>query len=190
MHRTAVSTSLTAACCLALLTACTGGDHDSDRKPDAHTALRLNQSADTVGAGGDGTMRITPDTVLYLRRTSSGTAEHGLYAVVTFSAENRSKTPVTATTKTGGFRWKAPDGHTVGAGNSRSAARIAPTGFADGGPTVPVGTFRRNTLAFDITDAEKGGTLVYVDGRGDAYRWRIPSTSSGRVVTALKRALT
>ncbi|MFF7240003.1 hypothetical protein [Streptomyces collinus] len=189
MRRTAVSTSLIAACCLGLLTACTGGDHDSGQKPGAHTTLRLNQSADTAGVGGDGTMRITPDTVLYLRRTSSGTAEHGLYAVVTFSAENRSRTPVTATTKTGG-RWKAANGHTVGAGNSRSAARIAPTGFADGGPTVPVGTFRRNTLAFDITDAEKGGTLVYVDGKGDAHRWQVPSTSSGPAAAALKLALT
>ncbi|MFE0510104.1 hypothetical protein [Streptomyces sp. NPDC058964] len=135
-------------------------------------------------------MRITPDTVVYVRKTSTGTPEHDLYAVVTFSAENRSKTPVTATTRIGGFRWKAANGHIVSAGNSKSAAKIAPIGFSDGGPTVPTGTFRRNTVAFDITSAEKGGTLVYVDGNGDAYRWKIPSANSGPVVSALKFALT
>ncbi len=191
MRRTAtVSTALITVCCLAPLTACTGGDNNGSPKPRTRTALKLSQSADTAGAGGDGTMRITPDTVLYLSRTSSGTPERDLYAIVTFSAENRSKRPVTATTKTGGFRWKAANGHTVSAGNSRNAARIAPTGFADGGPTVASGTFRRNTVAFDITNAERGGTLLYVDGNGDAYRWQIPATSSGRAVSALKLALT
>ncbi|WP_225827580.1 hypothetical protein [Streptomyces naphthomycinicus] len=190
MHRTAVSTALVTVCCLGLLTACTDDGSGSTPEPSAHAALRLSQGADTAGAGGDGTLRITPDTVLYIPRTNTGTPEHDLYAIVTFSAENRSKSAVTATTKTGGFRWKAADGHTVGAGNSKSAARIAPPGFADGGPTVPTGTFHRNTVAFDITDAEKGGTLLYVDGNGDSYRWQVPSTSSGPVVSALKLALT
>ncbi|MFF9154627.1 hypothetical protein ACF1AB_20620 [Streptomyces sp. NPDC014846] len=191
MRRTAtVSTAVITVCCLAPLTACTGGGDESSPKPSAQTVLKLSQSADTAGAGGDGTMRITPDTVLYLRSTSSGTPEHDLYAIVTFSAENRSRRPVTATTKTGGFRWKAADGHIVRAGNSKSAARIAPTGFADGGPTVAGGTFRRDTVAFDITKAEKGGTLLYVDGNGDAHRWQLPATSSGRAVSALKLALT
>ncbi|PKW12347.1 hypothetical protein SAMN05428944_0397 [Streptomyces sp. 1222.5] len=190
MRNITTSAALITVCCVGLLTACTHGDDRDEPKPSARATFELGQSADTAGVGGNGTMRITPDTVLYISRTNAGAPEHDLYAVVTFSAENRSKTPVTATTKVGGFRWKATKGHSVSAGNSKSAARIAPDGFADGGPTVPSGNFRRNTIAFDIASAEKGGILVYVDGNGDAYRWRIPNASTGPVVSALKLALT
>ncbi|MBL1083510.1 hypothetical protein JK359_16270 [Streptomyces actinomycinicus] len=189
MRHTARATTLIAVCCLGL-TACTASDDRSTPEPSQRAQLRLRQSAGTAGAGGKGTMRITPDTVVYVRRAGNGTPEHDLYAVVAFTSENRSEFPVTATTRKGGFRWKASNGHTVGAGNSISAARIAPTGFSDGGPTVSAGTFRRNTVAFDITTAEKGGTLIYLDGNGDSCRWTIPPTNSGSTVSALRIALT
>ncbi|MFK0261563.1 hypothetical protein ACIQU1_09550 [Streptomyces angustmyceticus] len=190
VRHTATATALITVCCLGLLTACTDGDHQGKSEPTPRTALRLRQSAETVGVGGRGAMRITPGTVVYVHKAGTGAPEHELYAVVAFSAENRTDTPVTATTGKGGFRWKASNGHTVEAGNSKGAARIAPVGFHDGGPTVQPHTFRRNTIAFDITKSEKGGTLVYVDGHGDTFRWKIPATSSGDVVSALKSALT
>ncbi|MEU8871565.1 hypothetical protein AB0D24_10365 [Streptomyces javensis] len=190
MHHTHRATTLITVCCLALLTACTDGDDQSKPEETRRTAPRLGQSADTVGADGKGAVRITPDTVVYVHKASTGMPEHDLYAVVTFQAENRSDAPVTVAASKGGFRWKAPSGHTVKAGNSKGAARIAPIGFHDGGPTVQPHTFRRNTVAFDITDAEKGGALVYVDGNGDASRWTIPTADSGTAVSALKSALT
>ncbi|MFH8683566.1 hypothetical protein [Streptomyces lydicus] len=184
------ATTLITVCCLGLLTACTEDDDRGEPGPTPRTALRLGQNADTVGVGGKGALRITPDTVVYVHKAGADTPEHDLYAVVAFSAANRTATPVTATTGKGGFRWKAPDGHTVKAGNSRGAARIAPVGFHDGGPTVRPHTYGRNTVAFDLTDAEKGGTLVYVDGKGAAFYWKIPAASSGDTVAALKSALT
>ncbi|MCG0283721.1 hypothetical protein [Streptomyces sp. PSAA01] len=190
MRHTNRATTLITVCCLGLLTACTDGEDQGKPEPPPRTALTLRQSAETVGVGGRGAMRITPDTVVYVHKAGTGTPEHDLYAVVTFSAENRSNTPVTATTGKGGFHWKAPNGHTVKAGNSKGAARIAPVGFHDGGPTVQPHTFRRNAIAFDITNSEKGGTLIYVDGDGDAFRWKIPTASSGDAVPALKSALT
>ncbi|MFH8629719.1 hypothetical protein ACH4CC_07580 [Streptomyces lydicus] len=190
MRHTSTATTLVTVWCLGLLTACTDGNDQAKPEPTPRTALSLRQGADTVGVGGKGAVRITPDTVVHVSKASTGTPEHGLYAVVAFSAENRTDTPVTAATGNGGFRWKAPNGHTVKAGNSKSAARIAPIGFHDGGPTVQPHTFRRNTIAFDIANSEKGGTLVYVDGNGDAFRWKIPAASSGDAASALKSALT
>ncbi|MFI7093799.1 hypothetical protein [Streptomyces lydicus] len=98
----------------------------------------------------------------HVNKASTGTPEHGLYAVVAFSAENRTDTPVTAAISIGGFRWKAPNGQTLKAGNSKGAARIAPIGFHDGGATVQPHTFR----------------------------WKIPAAHSGEAASALKSALT
>ncbi|MFH8370563.1 hypothetical protein [Streptomyces sp. NPDC018031] len=179
---------LAAVCCLSL-TACTGSDDGGSPPPGPRTTLRLGQGTDTAGAGGRGTVRITPDTVVYVDRTRTGTPEHGLFAVVTFKAENRAGTPVRTTADDGGFRWKAPDGHTVGAGNGEGARRIAPVGFSEGVPTVGPDTFQVDTVAFDITTAGKGGTLVYRGGDGAVFRWKLPSTSSGPVVAALESAL-
>ncbi|WP_310715431.1 hypothetical protein [Streptomyces lydicus] len=41
-----------------------------------------------------------------------------------------------------------------------------------------------------LLTSEKGGTLVYVDGNGDAFRWKIPAASSRDAASALKSALT
>ncbi|MFD0382343.1 hypothetical protein ACFQ2B_07520 [Streptomyces stramineus] len=43
--------------------------------------------------------------------------------------------------------------------------------------------------AFDITDAQRGGTLVYTDGEGATYEWKIPAQDSGSQVAELKKKL-
>ncbi|MFE4960357.1 hypothetical protein ACFRCW_42070 [Streptomyces sp. NPDC056653] len=134
-------------------------------------------------------MQITPDTVVYIGRTSFGTPERGLFAVVTLKAMNRGRAAVKTTAGSGGFRWKTPAGHTVGPGDGRSAGKIVPIGFSEGGPTVRPNTYQAETVAFDITTAGRGGTLVYTDGDGVAFCWKFPSTSSGSAVPALKSAL-
>lgn len=117
-------------------------------------------------------MQITPDTVVYIDRTRFGTPERGLFAVVTFKAMNRGKAAVKTTAASGGFRWKTPGGHTVKQGEGKGAGKIAPIGFSEGGPTVRPDTYQAETVAFDITTAERGGTLVYVDGDGVAFAGR------------------
>ncbi|MDQ1023972.1 hypothetical protein QF035_001554 [Streptomyces umbrinus] len=182
------ASALAAACCLSL-TGCSGNDDRSDPQPSPRTALTFGQSADTAGAGGKGTAQITPDAVVYVDKAGTERPEHGLFAVVRFEAENRSKTPVTTTARQGGFRWKASDGKTVKAGNSEGAGRIAPVGFSESGPDISPKTYQADSVVFDITAAEKGGTLVYVDGDDVAFRWKMPSTDSGSPASALKSAL-
>ncbi|MET9680636.1 hypothetical protein [Streptomyces coeruleorubidus] len=182
--------SVLAITCLSLA-ACSDGDGKSDPEPSPRTALKFGQTADTAGADGKGTVQITPETVVYVDKAGADAPEHGLFAVVTFKAGNRAKDSVTTTAAQGGFRWKALDGKTIKAGNSKGAGGIAPIGFNDGGgkPTVRAKTSQVNTVAFDITTVEKGGTLVYVDGEGVEFRWKVPSTSAGPTANALKSAL-
>ncbi|WP_406361131.1 hypothetical protein [Streptomyces sp. NBC_01579] len=187
--RRIVTASTLAAVGLLSLTACTGSDDTSHRQPGPRAALRLGQGAGTAGAEGRGTVQITPDTVVYIDRTRFGTPERGLFAVVTFKAMNRGKAAVKTTAASGGFRWKTPGGHTVKQGEGKGAGKIAPIGFSEGGPTVRPDTYQAETVAFDITTAERGGTLVYVDGDGVAFCWKVPSTSSGHAVPALRSAL-
>jgi hypothetical protein len=182
------ASALAAACCLSL-TACSGSDDKNDPQPSPRTTLGFGQSADTAGVGGRGTAQITPDAVVYVDKAGAETPEHGLFAVIGFKAGNRSTTPVTTTAGKGGFRWKTPDGKIVKAGNSKGAGRIAPVGFSEGTAGVSPNTYQVDCVAFDITAAEKGGTLVYVDGDGVAFRWKIPSTDAGSTASALKSAL-
>lgn len=176
--------------CLSLA-ACSSGDGTSDPQPSPRTALGFGQTADTVGGGGKGTAQITPETVVYVGKAGSDAPEHGLFAVVTFKTGNRAEEPVTTTAAQGGFRWKALDGKTIKAGNSEGARSVTPVGFNDGGgkSAVQADTYQVNTVAFDITSAEKGGTLVYVDGQGVAFHWKVPSKNSGPTANALKSAL-
>ncbi|MFJ4536715.1 hypothetical protein ACIP39_12220 [Streptomyces tibetensis] len=182
--------SVLAATCLSLA-ACSEGDGKRDPQPSPRTALEFGQTADTAGVDGKGIVQITPETVVYVDKAGTHTPEHDLFAVVTFKAGNRAKDPVTSTAAQGGFRWKTLDGKTIKAGNSEGAGSIAPKGFDDGGgrPTVRANSYQVNTVAFDITTVQKGGTLVYVDGDGVAFRWKVSLTNSGPAAHALKTAL-
>ncbi|MCX5441146.1 hypothetical protein [Streptomyces sp. NBC_00063] len=186
-HLITVST-FAAVCCLSLA-ACTGSDDRSTPQPRPRSTLKLGQSADTAGVGGRGTAQITPDTVVYADSTSFGTPEHGLFAVVNYQSRNRTKSRVTTTAEQGGLRWKASDGHTVTARNSKAATKVAPIGFSEGGPDFTSETGHQDVAVFDIAPAERGGTLIYVDGDGTVFRWKIPASNSGSAVPALKFAL-
>jgi hypothetical protein len=182
--------SVLAATCLSLV-ACSDGDGKSDPQPSPRTALKFGQTADTAGAGFVGVDDGFRGDLRGALPVGADTPEHGLFAVVAFKAGNRAKEPVTTTASQGGFRWKTLDGKTIKAGDTDGAGSIAPFGFNDGGgePAVRANTHQVNTVAFDITTGEKGGTLVYVDGDGVAFRWKVPSTNSGPTANALKSAL-
>ncbi|WP_409054894.1 hypothetical protein [Streptomyces sp. SYP-A7185] len=152
--------------------------------------LKLGQGSDTAGVDGKGTVKITADSVAYVEKAGSSAPEHDLFAVIRYDAANRSKTPVTSTADTGGFRWKTSDGHTVKAGNTTAARGVTSLGSSnEGGATVPPKVFVTDTVAFDITMAQKGATLIYIDGDGVTYRWRIPPTSAGSTASALESDL-
>ncbi|MFE4776154.1 hypothetical protein [Streptomyces sp. NPDC056713] len=96
---------------------------------------------------------------------------------------------MTTTAEQGGLRWKAADGHTVTARNSKAAKQVVPIGFSEGGPDFTRETIHQDTAVFDIAAAERGGTLIYVDGDGTVFHWKIPASNSGLVVPGLKFAL-
>lgn len=187
--RHTIRASALAATCFLSFTACSGSDDKSAPHPGSRLVLNFGQSADTAGVGGRGTAQITPDAVVYVDKAGAETPEHGLFAVVRFEAGNRSRTTVTTTAGKGGFRWRAPGGKTVKAGNSKGAGRLAPVGFSEDAPDVPGKAYQVDSVAFDITVAEKGGTLIYVDGDDVTFRWKIPSTDSGPTAAALESAL-
>lgn len=189
MRHVVTAPALAAVCCLSF-TACSDSDDRSDPRPSPRSALKLGQGSDTVGAGGKGTLEITADSVAYVEKAGSSNPEHDLFAVLRYDATNRSKTPVTSTADTSGFRWQTSDGHTVKAGNTEVARGVFALGASnDGGATVPPKVFMTDTVAFDITAAQKGATLIYVDGDGVTYRWKIPPTSAGSAASALESDL-
>ncbi|WP_406088986.1 hypothetical protein [Streptomyces sp. NBC_01013] len=188
MRHLVTASTLAAVGCLSL-TACTDSDDRSTPQPRPRSILQLGQSVDSVGAGGRGAAQITPDTVVYVDSARFGTPEHGLFAVVSYRSTNRTKSHVTTTAEQGGLRWKAADGHTVTVRNSKAATKVAPIGFSEGGPALTRETSHQDVAVFDIAAAERGGTLIYVDGDGTAFRWKIPATNSGSSVPALKSAL-
>ncbi len=188
MRHIVTAPALAVVCCLSL-TACSGRDDRSDPRPSPRTVFRLGQSSDTAGADGEGTVRITVDSVAYVEKAGASNPEHDLFAVVRYEAANPSKAPVTSTVATGGFRWRANDGRNVGAGNTKAARGVFAVGSSEGGATVPPKVFTVDTVAFDITAAQKGATLTYVDGDGATYRWKMPSKSSGSAAIALQLAL-
>lgn len=215
MRSTAVAAVLLAACLP--LTACggskpsagptvsasapsTGGPTPSSAPSSSPTStagqgLQLGQPARTDGAThpavgtGGGVLELTPTSVVYAKSATGATPKGGLFAVVAIKA--RSMTAVaaaeTAPITGGGWQWIAPDGQAIST-MAGSANNVTPDGFMASGPVQP-GTYVLTSAAFDISAAQKGGTLMYTDGSGNVFRWRIPAADSGPQAGQLKSAL-
>lgn len=160
--------------------------------PDATPAvgLKLGEPAETVGSGGTGRLQLTPTTIAYLPAgASSEKPENEAFAFVTVKTQ-----PTTAVAAAqaapisgGGWSWIAPDGQAIEQGNG-AAFNVVAEGFNAGGPIQP-GSFAWDGQVFDLKTVQAGGTLVYVDGAGTAYRWAMPKTDSGPQVADVKKAL-
>ncbi|MEU6990420.1 hypothetical protein ABZ953_07120 [Streptomyces sp. NPDC046465] len=191
---------------LAALTACSSDDGDPDEKstpkPPAvkstepggedggSKTLRLGQPAQTIGDGGTGVPQITPDTVVYVKEGGGEKSANGVFAVVTMKVKAMTGAPAAQTAPiTGdGWKWIAPDGEEIGFDSGNSTA-ITMDKYSGGGEVQP-GTWKWDSEAFDLTTAQaKGGTLLYTDGEGTAYRWKMPTTDSGPGVADVKKQL-
>ncbi|MGY0021192.1 hypothetical protein [Streptomyces sp. cg35] len=188
MRHAITACGIAAVCCLSLA-ACTHSEDRSAPEPSPRSTLQLGRGAETSAVDSKSTVQIHPDTVVYDGSTSFGDSQHGVFAVVAYQSTNRTAHRATTTAAQGGFRWKSPDGPAVTAGNTTAAKKLAPIGFSEGGPVLAPRTMHQDVAVFDITAAEKGGTLVYVDGDGASSQWKIPATDSGVSVPALKFAL-
>lgn len=200
------TTAATAALLLAALTACgdSGSDDESSAKPPTKAPAskepndeggvdktpKLGDPAQTIGDGGTGVLQITLDTIVYVKEGSGEKATNGVFAVVTMKVKAMTGAPAeqTAPITGDGWQWIAPDGEAVGfdSGNSTSITLDK----YNGGGAVQPGTYQWDSEAFDLTAAQaKGGTLLYTDGEGTAYRWKMPPTDSGPRVAEVKKQL-
>ncbi|MFE0102916.1 hypothetical protein [Streptomyces sp. NPDC059009] len=179
-----------AVCCLSLAACSDSADHSDPQprpKPKPRTALKFGQTA-TVAGALKGTVQITAETIVYAEKAESSVPEHDVFAIVRYETGNRSTSSVTQLGETA-FQWKTPNGKKIQAGNTSAAQGIAPIGFSEGSRRVSPKTSQADTVAFDLTEADKGGTLVYVDGDKVTFTWKMPSADSGSSAKALKIAL-
>lgn len=163
-----------------------GGDGTDSEATD----LKLGKPAETIGDGGTGVLQVTPDTVVYVKEGSGEKSEYGTFAVVTMKVKAMTGAPAeqTAPITGDGWKWIAPDGESVGFDSGNSTG-ITMDKYNSGGAIQP-GTYEWDSEAFDLTAAQaKGGTLLYTDGDGTAYRWKIPATDSGPRVAEVKKQL-
>lgn len=207
MRITPVATALTIAA-LALTACGSSGTTDEGKQassnppaasappqPPEVKALALGKTAHTAGSNhpvagsGGGVLDLTPTSVVYVPSGTGQTPVNGTYAVVAYKA--RSATAVaaaeTAPAENGGWQWIAPDGQAVSTMDG-DATSVTPDGFLGSG-AVALGSYQWRSQAFDLTKAQHGGQLVYTDGEGKTYRWKMPSTDAGSEVAKLKKAL-
>ncbi|MEE4419500.1 hypothetical protein [Streptomyces bugieae] len=165
-------------------------------KRETGSAMALGKTAETIGAqnpiGGEtggGGLEVTPTSVLYVKKAMGSTSSRGVYAIVTVKdrAPNAVAAAESAPIEGGGWQWIAPDGQALSEGDG-DASSIVPNGFESGG-MVQAGTYKWTSRAFDITNAQRGGTLLYTDGAGKAYRWKVSATDTGPELAALKKGM-
>ncbi|MFG2970903.1 hypothetical protein ACGFZS_47305 [Streptomyces sp. NPDC048288] len=169
----------------------TGGDGTTGAQ-----TLGWGKTAATVGAQfpvdggpGGGALEVTPSTVVYAKTAMGNTAANGVYAIITVKdrATGATAAAESAPIEGGGWQWIAPDGQAVDEGEN-DASSITPNGFTGGG-MVQAGTWHWRTIAFDLAETQRGGTIAYTDGDGSVYRWKVPAAESGPELAALKKGM-
>jgi hypothetical protein len=169
---------------------CTGPSTPAPAK-----AVHLGTAARTAGAlhplngPGGGTLELTPAAIVYTRTGNGYTSANGTFAVIAIKARSIGTTAANqaAPADGGGWSWITPAGQTLEAGNGE-ATSVPPNDYMAAGPYQP-GAFAWTSEAFDLTAAQRGGTLQYIDGAGKAWRWTMPKTNAGPQAAKLKTAL-
>ncbi|MGW4201694.1 hypothetical protein [Streptomyces sp. NPDC004726] len=173
-----------------------GGDGTETGTAPEQVPMPLGKTVETIGAEspfeggpGGGGLAVTPTTITYQKEAMSYTPRNGLFAIVTVKdhAVNATDAAEAAPIEGGGWQWIAPDGQALDQGDNE-ASSVNPDGFTGGG-TVKAGSWAWRTLAFDISDAQKGGVLIYTDGAAQTYRWQMPKTEQGPELAALKKGM-
>lgn len=162
---------------------------DESPAPEKPTELKLGKPAETVGSGGTGRIQITPTTVVYAKDGAGEKPSKDLFAIVTFKAKptTAADASVAAPAEDGGFTYAGSDGQAISTMDG-TATNVVMDSF-NGGGSIAAGTFQWNSAVFDITNAQKGGTLIYRDGGGKSYRWKMPAADSGPQVGQVKKEL-
>lgn len=166
-----------------------GGQQDQTPMPLGKTVETIGAESPADGGPGGGGLEVTPTTIVYQREAMGNTPLNGLFAIITVKdqAPNAADAAESAPIEGGGWQWIAPDGQALDEGENE-ASSITPNGFTGGG-TIKAGTWAWRTLAFDITEAQKGGVLIYTDGAAQTYRWQMPKSEQGPELAALKKGM-
>ncbi|MFJ6566663.1 hypothetical protein ACIQNU_04535 [Streptomyces sp. NPDC091292] len=153
------------------------------------TVSTVGAQSPADGSPGSEPLDVTPTTVVYQKTAMGYTAANGVYAIIAVKDEATSGGAAeSAPIEGGGWQWIAPDGEALEAGEG-GAASITPSGFAGGG-MIPAGAFKWDTVAFDLTQEQAdGGALVYTDGAGATFRWKVPAKDSGPELAKLERGM-
>jgi hypothetical protein len=153
--------------------------------PPAAPPMQLGQAASTAGEPGPsavapvpGDLELTPTNVAYV------TGEGTLHLVVTIKQRATGTKPADA----GPWKYTSTDGQafTVVSSNPRM---LYPKGFYDNGMPVQPGTFTWDTQSWDISEAQRGGTLSYTDGLDQVFSWTLPAQDTGPQVDEVKKSL-
>lgn len=149
----------------------------------------LGKPAATIGADAESPLELTPSTVVYLDKTATDTPENDAFAFVAIKLRPTGATAAEQTVPAlgAGWKWVAPDGQAISASNG-AALNVVADSFNSGGEVQP-GTYQWDGLAFDLTTAQKGGTLLYTDGAGTAFQWKMPAADAGPQMGAVKKEL-
>ncbi|MEI5032365.1 hypothetical protein RB201_03980 [Streptomyces sp. S1A(2023)] len=152
--------------------------------------LVLGQPATTVGDGGVGELEVTPTTLVYAKDGGGESSEYGTFAVLTVKdkATNAVAAQEPPPISGGGWKWIAADGEAVESGGG-IAFNVVMDKFSNSGPVDP-GSFYWRSVVFDLTPEQaEGGVLIYTDGSGSTFRWKMPATESGPQVAEVKKQL-
>jgi hypothetical protein len=168
----------------------TGGDGTAGTK-----TLAFGKAAKTVGAqtpadgsAGGEALEVAPTTVVYQAEAMGCVSVNGTFAIITVKDRAPAGSAAeSAPIELGGWQWIAPDGQALAEGEN-DASSIIPNGFTGGG-TIPAGAYKWRTIAFDLTEKQRGGTIVYTDGDGATFRWKVPAKDSGPELAQLKKGM-
>ncbi|WP_171166386.1 hypothetical protein [Streptomyces sp. I05A-00742] len=113
-------------------------------------------------------------------------ARNGLFAVISVKEKATRAAPAAQAVSLdgGGWKWVAPDGRATDSGSGNGAAIVQGGGH---GNIVQPGTYDLTQVAFDIPEAARGGTLMFLDARGHIFRWKVPAKDSGPGAAELAR---
>ncbi|MFE9003063.1 hypothetical protein ACFYOY_13120 [Streptomyces sp. NPDC007875] len=174
------------------LTACSGGDSgkdSNDSKPEktvkggatkgaSSKPMPLGKVVETVGSSGEGRMDITPSSVIWTSKAADAEPRNGMFVIVAVKDQAvGSVTAEAAMLENGGWQWVAPDGQSIRE-DEGEASSVQSEGFVGGGEVQP-GTYKWRTVTFDLSKAQIPGTLMYVDGAGHAFKWKLPQSDAG-----------
>ncbi|MFC9617766.1 hypothetical protein [Streptomyces sp. NPDC056938] len=172
-----------------------GGANASAGAEQPGKTLSLGTAAETIGAQspaegtGGGALEVTPTTVAYQAKAMGNEAQNGVFAIIAVKVRPARAAAATesAPIEGGGWQWIAPDGQALNEGENE-ASSITPSGFTGGG-MVQAGSYKWRTIAFDLSEGQRGGTIVYTDGDGTPFRWKVPAKDAGPELAALKKGM-